>query len=375
LKNSKSLFFLVILVFVSIQTSGQKRTSNPHKFEIKYNVETTSVKNQGRTGTCWAFATSAFSESEAIKLGKENLDVSEMFIVRKAYEMKADNYVRYHGKTNFGEGGQAHDMLNVVKRFGILPESVYPALTNENGIIDHSGLVPILKGILSGVLKNSSHKISRKWKQAFSAVLDVYFGKVPEKFIYNGKTYTPKSFAASLNFNPDDYVEITSYTHHPFYEKFVLEVPDNWANAEYYNVPIDDLIKIIDNALKSGYSVDWDGDTGRDNFYRKKGYAVVPVEKNPPGDEPEVEKFITQEMRQIAFDDFDVTDDHLMQITGLAADQKGTKFYYTKNSWGTKDKAFNGYWYLSEPYVRLKTIAILVNKNSIPETIKSKLGL
>ncbi len=367
---------LIILTLIfSINFAQKKPKKIPHEFTTIINLETTPVKYQGQTGTCWAFATSSFWESELMRLGKSGYDISEMYIARRAYEMKAENYIRFHGKTQFDEGGQAHDVLAVIKKYGFVPQTVYPEIRNENGKLNHREAVSVMKGILNGVLKNSSKTISGNWKKVISATLDIYFGEVPEKFIYNGKEYTPQSFAKESRLNPDDYIEITSYTHHPFYEKFVLEVPDNWMYAGYYNVPLDDLMAIIDYALENGYTVDWDGDTGRDNFYRKKGYAVVPVDDKQSGDEPEVEKFITQEMRQRAFDNFDVTDDHLMHITGLAKNQKGTKFYYTKNSWGTKDKKFGGFWYMSESYVRLKTVAIMVHKNAVPPGIRKKLGI
>ena len=366
---------IILTLIVSINFAQKKEKKIPHEFTMIINLETTPVKSQGRTGTCWAFATSSFWESELLRIGKSEYDISEMYIARRAYEIKAENYIRYHGKAQFDEGGQAHDVLAVIKKYGFVPQTVYPERLTDEGILNHRETVSVMKGILNGVLKNSSKTISENWKKVINSTLDIYFGKVPEKFLYNGKEYTPQSFAENSGLNPDDYIEFTSYTHHPFYEKFVLEVPDNWLHAEYYNVPIDELVQIIDFALENGFTVDWDGDTGRDNFYRKKGYAVVPVDDEQNGDEPEIEKFITQEMRQRAFDSFDVTDDHLMHITGLARNQKGTKFYYTKNSWGTKGKKFEGFWYMSEPYVRLKTIAIMVHKDAVPLEIKRKLGL
>ena len=365
---------IILILLVTINFAQKKPKKIPHEFTMITAVETTPIKSQGKTGTCWAFATSSFWETELIRLGKENYDISEMYIARRAYEMKAENYIRYHGKTQFEEGGQAHDVLAVIKKYGFVPQQVYPERYNDDGVLTHREAVSVMKGILNGVLKNSGKKISENWKKVINATLDIYFGEVPEKFLYNGKEYTPFTFAKESGLNPDDYVEITSYTHHPFYEKFVLEVPDNWLHGEYYNVPLNDLMKIIDFALENGYSVDWDGDVGKDNFYRKKGYAVVPVDEDQPADEPEIEKIVTQEMRQRAFDSFDVTDDHLMHITGIAKNQKGTKFYYTKNSWGTKEKRFGGFWYMSEPYVRLKTIAIMVHKNAVPPEIRAKLG-
>jgi len=211
------------------------------------------------------------------------------------------------------------------------------------------------------------------------SVLDIYLGENPESFDYNGKEYTPHSFADKLNINSDDYIELTSYIRYPYYGQSILEVPDNWTNGEYYNVPIDDLMEVIDYAIENGYSVVWDGDTSEKTFYRKKGYAVIPVDEENESDdeeltEPEKEKVITQEMREETFENFLTTDDHLMHITGIAEDQEGTKFYYTKNSWGTKYK-YDGFWYMSESFVRLKTIAIMVHRDAVPEEIVTKLGI
>jgi len=367
------LKYAATLIFLAIVTiTAQQNNNNSYKFEIIYQIKTTPVKTQYRTGTCWDFATSSMFESELLRLGRGEFDVAEMYIARIAYALKADQYVRFHGKTNFGEGGQAHDVLYIMKNYGIVPQSVYNGNVENPETYNHRELLAVLKGMLDGVLKQKHP--GKYWRKAVNKVLDVYLGKVPREFYYNGKKYTPISFLKATGFNPDNYVEFTSFTHHPFYSKFVLEVPDNWLHAQYYNVPLEDLISIINNSLKLGFSVDWDGDVGRDNFYRDKGVAIIPEDpKNVTF--PAKEKNITQKFRQEMFDNFQTTDDHLMHITGLAKDQNGKIFYYTKNSWGTKGKVYKGYWYMSLPYVKLKTIAIMVNKKAIPESIKVKLNL
>lgn len=377
----KNMFYAVmILIFAVVTTNSQnekkednKGKKDRHTFTMIYEVGATSVKNQARTGTCWDFATQSFLESELMRMGKGVYNLSEMFNVRYTYPLKAERYVRYHGQTNFGPGGQAHDVLKIFDTYGAVPDNIYPGLEPGDSLHDNFELDAVLKSILDTIVKQ--RKISSYYKEIVDAVLDIYLGKVPQTFEYKGKTYTPKSFAESLGINTKDYIEITSFTHHPFYTKFELEIPDNWTEGKYYNVPLDDLIKIMDNALANGFSVAWDGDVGSDNFYRKEGYAVVPVEGDTSKTGPEKEQVITSEKRQKAYDDYTTTDDHLMHITGLAKDQAGTKFYYTKNSWGTKEKKYDGYWYMSEPFVKLRTIAIMVHKDAIPKEIKEKLGL
>jgi bleomycin hydrolase len=311
-------------------------------------------------------------------MGKGEYDLSEMYIVRNLYPVKAEKYIRYHGLTNFGQGGQAHDVMMAWEKFGVVPEEVYPGRTSSDEKYNHSEMVAVLKSSMDAVI-NTKGKITGNWEKVCESVLDIYLGDKPDTFEYDGKEYTAKSFADELEINPDDYVEITSYLRYPFYEKAVLEVPDNWTNSEYYNLPMNDMMSIIDNAIENGYSVAWDGDTSEKTFYRKKGYAVIPIDNENKDEEskellPEKEKVITQEMREETFDNFQTTDDHLMHLTGIAENQEGTKFYYTKNSWGTKYK-YDGYWYMSESFVKLKTIAIMVHKDAILEDIKTKLGI
>ncbi len=379
--------FLLFPVFLSAQKVKKEEPKEKpvHVFKTVYEVKRTPVKNQYKTGTCWDFATISFLESELLREGKGEFDLSEMFIVRYVYPQKALNYIRNHGKANFSPGGQSHDVIETIKRFGIVPESVYTGMQIGESRHNHGELHSVLQGMLDGILKISGGRVTPRWMEAFEAVLDVYLGKPPSQFEYNGKIYTPKSFYDEvIGLNLDNYVELTSYTHHPFYQKIRLEIPDNWMHySSYYNVPIDELEEIIDNALKNGFSVVWDGDVSEREFSTKTGYAIVPLkdweektqaEREEKVTEPEPEKEVDQEMRQKTFDNFTTTDDHLMHIVGIAYNQKGTKFYLTKNSGGT-DRAYGGYVYMSRSYVRLKTVAIMVHKDSIPSQIAKKLGI
>ncbi len=371
---------LLLLVFPLLITGQEKSKKETYEFTMMHQVETTPVKNQARTGTCWSFATTSFVESELIRMGKGEHILSPMWFVRFSYPSKAEKYLRYHGQYNFGVGGQAHDVTNVIKEFGFVPEEIYKGMNIGEEEHNHGEMSSVLEGIMDGVKKNRGGKITPLWKNVLESALNIYLGVPPEQFTYQGNVYTPGGFAEKLGFNPDDYVELTSYTHRPFYTKFDLEIPDNWSKDLYYNLPIDELIMVMENALSNGYSVCWDGDVSEKEFDRKKGTAIIPLDPadNKEGEEadgPVKEKTITQEMRQESFDNHTTTDDHLMHLTGIAVDQNGTKYYYTKNSWGTKDKKFDGYWYMSESYVRLKTVAIMINKDAIPKDLRTKLGL
>jgi bleomycin hydrolase len=320
------------------------------------------------------------------KKGSSNIDLSEMFVVRHTYPYKAMNYIRLHGNATFGQGGQSHDVFEQIRRHGIVPEVVYPGMRIQEKRHNHGEMGAILRGMLEAVLKRKGRRITPRWVDAFIAVLDVYLGKPPKEFEYKGKSYTPHGFLKDyLQLDPNDYIEVTSYTHHPFYRKCQLKIPDNWTyNDDYYNVPIDVLESIVDTALRSGHSIVWDGDVSEREFStRKLGYAIVPekdwedktmAEREEKISEPVREKEISQDMRQQTLDNFTSTDDHLMHIVGIAHDQKGTKFYLTKNSSGT-DRKYKGYVYMSRSYFRLKTIAITVNKHALVKNLKVKLGI
>lgn len=377
---------LLIMLFIPFFISAQgKKKKDPYEFTMVYQVAATPVKNQAKTGTCWSFATTSFVESELIRMGKGEHILSTMWNVRFAYPPKAVNYVRYGGSTNFGMGGQAHDVMKVIKEHGFVPENVYEGKNIGEKEHNHGEMDAALKSFADVVIRKKGGKISPIWMNAFESILNVYLGIPVKEFQYQDKMYTPKSFVETMGFNPDDYVEVTSFNHYPFYTSFDLEVPDNWSKDKYFNIPIDDLMYVIDNALENGFSIAWDGDTSEKSFDKKKGIAIIPIdedEEDPASegeekndDQLKKEKIVTQQMRQETFDNQTTTDDHLMHIVGLAKDQNGTKYYYTKNSWGTKDKKYGGYWYMSESYTRLKMIAIMVHKNAIPQEIKSKLGL
>lgn len=266
-------FLLVLLMFViPAFVVGQDKPKERHEFKMVYEVKATPVKNQGGTGTCWSFATTSFIESELLRMGKGEFDLSEMFFARNSYLSKADQLYRLGGKNNFGQGGQAHDVLDVIRENGLVPDEAFSGLINDAKMHNHSEMESYLSLIANGAAnppRNSQGrqgKAPQMWKEMMNATMDLYIGKAPEKFTYKGKEYTPKSFAAELGINPDDYVEITSYSHHPFYKQFPLEVQDNWSHAEYYNVPLKDIDAIMEYALKNGYSVDWDGDVSEKEF-------------------------------------------------------------------------------------------------------------
>ncbi|MCD6366288.1 MAG: aminopeptidase [Bacteroidales bacterium] len=400
MKKIISLLFVCALV-LNLTAQEKADTTKPegYKFTMLKQVKTTSVKNQYRSGTCWSFSSLGFIESEMIRLGKDSVDLSEMFAVYHVYSDKAVKDVRMHGEFNFGGGGAVNDPFDVIAKYGMVPESVYSGLNYGEKNHVHGEMDEVLKDYVAGVIKNKNKKLTPVWHNGFDGILNAYLGEIPETFTYKGKEYTPKTFAEKVvGINPDDYVYITSYSHHPFYKPFILEVPDNWSYSEFYNLPLDDMQKVVDNAINNGYSVGWASDVSEKGFSSKNGVAVVPEkdianmsdserskweklskrEKNAQlykFEKPGKEKVITQKIRQEAFDNYETTDDHGMQIAGIAKDQNGTKYYYVKNSWGTSYNDYEGYFYASESFVRYKTMSMVVNKDALPKDIAKKLGI
>lgn len=365
-------------------------------FVDEFVVPGTSVKNQAQSGTCWCFSGNGFYENEIRKATGDSVDLSEMYVVRKCYEDKADRYVRMYGATNFSPGGSVLDVPYVWATYGMMPEEAYQGLEYGEPNHAHGELQGVLEGIVKTVVKKPNRKISTAWKGAVDGVLDAYFGPVPETFTYKGKTYTPQSYAASLGISPDDYVAVTSFTHHPFYKPFVLEVADNWLWAPYQNVPLNELKAIVDNALANGYSVGWAADISEGGFKWNDGVALMPKGKDE-GDltgtelsrwvklsskerqaekynftEPVEEIVVTQEVRQEMFDRQETTDDHGMVIVGVAHDRNGNRYYKVKNSWDT-NQIYDGYLYVSEPFFLAKTVDIYVNKKAVPKDIAKKI--
>jgi hypothetical protein len=400
----KQIFLTLLLALIIVPSFAQRKnsatiskTEEGYKFTPVVELKATPVKNQASTGTCWCFATTSFIESELLRMGRGEYDLSEMFIVRDNYTDKLkDNYLR-QGKGNLGQGSVGHDWMYEFKNNGIVPDEVYNGLNYGSPTHNHGELNAFINAIAAVPVQRKNE--SEQYHKIVNAILDTYLGKIPENFTYKGVSYTPKSFAASLGINPGDYVEITSVTHFPFYTQGLLEIPDNWRMERYYNIPLDEMIETMDYALHNGYTIAWDGDVSEKGFSHSKGVAIIPelvkvenysatdrarLEKMTPAERSdEAYKFaspfpevnVTQDIRQAGFENFTTTDDHLMHLTGIVKDQNGTKYYITKNSWGTDRNPFGGYLNMSENYVRAKTISILVHKNAIPAEIKTKLGL
>lgn len=395
--NRKLLALSFALASSTVGVFAQETTDTTFVFtDIKVNP-TTSIKDQNRTGTCWSFSGVSFIENELLKNGKGEYDLSEMYVVRQCYIDKAINFIRYYGKTNFGEGGGLLDVPYVFDKYGMLPEVAYTGLNYGEEKHNHGELAAVLTSYLNEIVKNPNKKLSTAWLNGYIGILDAYLGKVPETFTYDGKQYTPRSFADMLGLNMNDLVAVSSFTHHPFYKPFVLEVPDNWCNGQYYNVPLEEMMEIVDNAIDKGYTVLWAADVSEKGFKWYEGVALLPkVDRNKERTGTELARWVklrssekedelydfkgpveeveaTQDIRQKGFDNYETTDDHGMVIVGKAVDQKGNKYFKVKNSWDT-DQVYNGYFYVSETYFKLKTMGIMINKKAIPTSITKKLG-
>lgn len=387
----KALFISCALLLAAFGAFAQG-----YQFTEVVTVPATPVKNQAATGTCWCFATTSFMESELLRMGKGEYDLSEMFIVRQKYmNQLQDNYLR-RGEGNIGQGSLAHTFKNAYRQVGIVPEEVYKGINYNSENHNHSEMAQYMKALADVAVKNKER--SPEYDKLIQNLFDTYLGKLPATFTYKGKEYTPKSFAESLGLNMDDYIELTSFTHHPYYVKFDVEVPDNWEHQLMYNLPLDEMIETIDYALNNGFTVCWDGDVSEKGFSFKNGVAINPEVKKVEDlsntdrarfekmdekkrleevykfEQPYPEVKVTPEVRQEGFEAFVTTDDHLMHLTGIAKDQNGTKYYITKNSWGTDRNKFGGYLNMSESFVRAKTIYVMVHKDAIPKAIKAKLN-
>ena len=360
----------------------------------------TSIKNQNRAGTCWCYSSLAFIESELLRMGKGEYDFSEMYIVHKTYQDRADKAVRTHGDISFAQGGSFYDVIYAMEHYGLVPEAeMKPGAMYGETLSNHNELSAVSDAVVAAIAKGKLRSLqvdpegNMLWKKAIEAIHDIYLGECPETFTYEGKEYTPASFYEATGLKASDYVSLTSYTHYPFYESFALEIPDNWRWALSYNLPIDELMEVFDYAIENGYTVAWGSDVSESGFTRD-GVAVMPdvekaqelsgsdmahwlklsPEEKKLTTKPQPQKWCTQEERQIAYNNWETTDDHGMQIYGKAVDQEGTEYYMVKNSWGESGK-YNGIWYASKAFVRYKTMNIVVHKDALPKSIKKKLGI
>ena len=395
---NKLLLSCILATFAFTAFAAEKTTAavDTFQFTIVKENKITPVKNQASSGTCWSFSGLGFFESELLRMGKPEVDLSEMFVVYHSYSDKADKFVRTNGHINFAAGGSFHDVMYVLKNYGIVPEQQMNGLNYGEDSHRHGELDALTESYVKTVVRNPNKKLSTAWKAGFDGILDAYLGKLPTEFTVNGKKFTPVTYAQSLGLNMDDYVSLTSFTHHPFYTKFAIEIPDNWRWGESYNLPLDEFAKVFENAVDKGYTIAWGSDVSEKGFTRN-GVAVNPELKkeNLPGSDqarwlnisqkemeakilaangPQPEVKVTQELRQQGFDNYQTTDDHGMVIYGSATDQNGAKYYLVKNSWGT-DSKYKGIWYASESFVLHKTINIVVHKDAVPKDILKKLGV
>ena len=386
---------LILCGFVACSLTAGAQAKSGFQFTTVKEVPITSIKNQHRSGTCWCHSSLGYFEAELLRQGKGEYDLSEMYVVHKTYEDRARASVRLHGDISFLQGGKFSDVVYCMKHYGVVPQSAMPEPGSLYGdsLANFTEFFPLAQGYVDHIAKGDHKKLSPAWQKGLCSILDTYLGKVPETFEYKGKTYTPKSFQESLGLNMDDYVPLTSYTHHPFYEPFALEIQDNWRWATCWNIPIDELMEVIDYAVNHGFPVAWSSDVSEDGFTRD-GIAVYPdVTKAPDlegsdmahwlglpktakmqsaitGPYPEIE--VTQEMRQEAYDCWENTDDHSMVIFGIAKDQTGKEYFMAKNSWGLSGR-YKGIWYASKTYVKYKTMNIMVHKDGVPKEILKKL--
>ena len=391
-----SLIAALLMLGTSLFAQEEKQDDG-FQFTVVKELPITSTKNQNRSGTCWAYSSLGFFEAELLRMGKGQWDFSEMYLAHKTYEDRAKATVRLHGDMDFSQGGSFYDCVYCMKHYGMIPETAMPLPGTLYGdtLPNFGEFFSILEPMVNAVAKSEQKKLSAVWFKPVNATLDAYLGETPAEFTHNGKKYTPQSYMASTGLNMDDYVSLTSFSHHPFYEQFVIEVQDNWRWGLSYNLPIDEFMAVMENAVQNGYTFAWGADVSENGFSRD-GIAVCPdlkkVKETSGSDyehwfgksstpsraaytaRPLPELTITQEMRQEAYDNWETTDDHGMLIYGIAKDQNGKEYFMVKNSWGT-DYKYGGVWYASKAFVAYKTLNILVHKDALPKSIAKKLGL
>ncbi len=404
----KKLFIIALAALCAAPAMAEEAKNEEKKDTLIFTPvienRVTSIKNQNNSGTCWAYSSLAFLESEVLKkhpeMKPEDLDLCESFLVSKTYTDRADRHIRTHGDASFSQGGSFYDAIYCLKHYGLVPEGLmpYPTTLYGDSLFNFTNFFPPMEAYLKAIATSDAKKINPSWKKSFQGMLDDYFGTCPEgNFTYQGKTYTPQSYAQSLGLNADDYISLTSYTHQPFYEPFILEIQDNWRWASSYNLPLDEFMQVMEYAVRQGYTFAWGADVSEDGFSRRTGkhkcVATVPDTKQKASvgsdqsrwtgekagvklsaDDTAGEKVITQELRQEGYDNWTTTDDHGMQIYGIAKDQNGKEYFMMKNSWGDYGP-YKGFWYISKPYVAYKTMNIVINKNAVPKAILKKLGL
>ena len=403
----KKVMTIALALIIAVGSAGaakkkapEKKNTNKPVFTTIKEIPITSVKDQNRSGTCWDYSTLSFFEAEILKNTGKTYDLCESFVCNKTYMERAIQVVRFHGDCQFSQGGSAEDVLATMKTHGIVPEGTmpFPGSLYGDSLNNFNEFFKVMEPYVAAIAKSDAKKISGQWKVGLQGILDAYLGKCPEKFTYEGKQYTPKSFMASLGINLDDYVSITSYTHHPFYTAFAVEVQDNWRFPLSYNVPMDEMMQIIDNAIEQGYTVAWGGDVSEDGFTRKGlAYAIDAKKTTQNLQGSDMAKWLkmtatkkrdiidslgctvpeivpTQQMRQERFDNWELTDDHGMHIYGVAKDQNGKEYYMVKNSWGESGD-YKGIWYMTKAFIAANTMDFLVNKKAIPANIRKKLGL
>ena len=393
----RKIMLMALLAVIAVGANAQDKDKNKPVFTVVKENKITSIKDQNRSGTCWAYSTLSYFEAEILKATGKTYDLCESFVANKTYMDRAIQVVRLHGDCQFSQGGSAYDVLYCLKNYGICPEDAmpFPGSLYGDSLNNFNEFFSIMEPYVEAVSKNKASKLSNQWKPGLQGILNAYLGECPQEFTYEGKKYTPETFVKSLGINLDDYVSITSYTHRPFYTQFPVEVQDNWRNPLSWNLPMDEMMRIIDNAVMNGYTVAWGGDVSEDGFTRKgvayyidskkaqslagsdmaRWLRLSRTEKTSLLDSlgcnvPEITP--TQELRQERYDNWELTDDHGMLIYGIAKDQNGKEYYMVKNSWGETGD-YKGIWYMTKNFIAANTMDYTVNKNAIPKDILKKM--